>query len=137
VRRGTLLREGHFAIGYGELAQVRHRGEPLQQSRDFLGGPPPATIWPEVILLGYLKRFRKVELDISQEEAARLLGISKNTWIRWEQGDKYDKICWLRKTHPRPAPRCAIPPNGIGRSSMGMFASAMNANSWSSIWQQS
>ena len=41
--------------------------------------------------MGYLKRFRKVELDISQEEAARLLGISKNTWIRWEQTDKYDK----------------------------------------------
>ena len=32
------------------------------------------------------------ELDISQAEAARILGISKNTWIRWETGkSKFDR----------------------------------------------
>jgi DNA-binding XRE family transcriptional regulator len=32
------------------------------------------------------------ELKLTQERAARLLGISKNTWIRWERGEfKYDE----------------------------------------------
>jgi DNA-binding XRE family transcriptional regulator len=74
----------------------------------FPKGPPTATMWPGNILLGYLKRFREVELDITQEAAARLLGISKNTWIRWEQSDKYDKnmlsmLDMLVKKHP-PSP---------------------------------
>ena len=33
-----------------------------------------------------LKKLRD-ELELTQEKAARLLGISKNTWIRWEKGD--------------------------------------------------
>ena len=28
----------------------------------------------------------RISLGITQEEAARLLNISKNTWIRWENG---------------------------------------------------
>jgi len=37
-----------------------------------------------------LNRRRIIDLDITQEEAARLLGISKNTWIRWEKREKVD-----------------------------------------------
>lgn len=35
-------------------------------------------------------------LGISQEEAARLLHISKNTWIRWEHGENRADVLSLR-----------------------------------------
>ena len=36
--------------------------------------------------LANLKELRS-NLKITQEKAARLLGVSNNTWIRWERGD--------------------------------------------------
>jgi transcriptional regulator with XRE-family HTH domain len=34
---------------------------------------------------------KRSELNLTQEEAARLLNVSKNTWIRWEQGKSHPK----------------------------------------------
>jgi transcriptional regulator with XRE-family HTH domain len=40
----------------------------------------------------YIKNHR-LALGLSQREAARLLNVSKNTWIRWEQGkSRYDEL---------------------------------------------
>jgi DNA-binding XRE family transcriptional regulator len=45
----------------------------------------------EVHWLTKLKELRS-KLKITQEEAARLLGVSNNTWIRWERGQfRYDE----------------------------------------------
>jgi DNA-binding XRE family transcriptional regulator len=44
-------------------------------------------------------------LKLTQTEAARLLNVSKNTWIRWEQGPSHEAQ-W------KPMPRrsaCAYP----------------------------
>jgi transcriptional regulator with XRE-family HTH domain len=42
-----------------------------------------------------LKELRRI-LRISQEEAARLLNVSKNTWIRWERRENYPDQLSLR-----------------------------------------
>jgi transcriptional regulator with XRE-family HTH domain len=34
---------------------------------------------------------KRSELNLTQEEAARLLNVSKNTWIRWEKGTSHPK----------------------------------------------
>lgn len=54
------------------------------------------------------EQWRK-QLGISQKEAANLLGISKNTWIRWEQGKtRFDKskldLLWKLAEKKRPSP---------------------------------
>lgn len=49
--------------------------------------------------------------QVTQEEAARLLGIAKNTWVRWESGDfspdplKLELLPYLsRNACPQPCP---------------------------------
>ena len=55
-----------------------------------------------------LNRRRIIDLDITQEEAARLLGVSKNTWIRWEKREPFDKEMFamleMLSTRQRPGP---------------------------------
>ncbi len=42
-------------------------------------------------MINLLKRKRVADLDITQQEAAKLLGVSKNTWIRWEKREEVDR----------------------------------------------
>ena len=56
----------------------------------------------------FIKNHR-LSLNLTQMEAARLLNVSKNTWIRWEQGKcRYDELALrlLRKLarHECPTP---------------------------------
>ena len=52
---------------------------------------------------------KRGNVQISQEEAARLLGIAKNTWVRWESGEFSPDIlmlellpCLVRNECPQP-----------------------------------
>jgi hypothetical protein len=54
---------------------------------------------------------KRSELSITQEEAARLLNVSKNTWIRWEKGISRPKelpmlleFLWYRHREACPPP---------------------------------
>lgn len=63
---------------------------------------------------GYIKNHR-LALGLSQRQAASLLNVSKNTWIRWEQGtSRYDELA-LRLLRRLALKECPSPCSGATR----------------------
>lgn len=80
---------------------------------------------------------KREELGITQEEAARLLNISKNTWIRWEQGISRPKelSLWLDFLWYRNRGACPPPCNEArGQKIDGSFL-AQHVPSCKQCWQ--